>query len=206
MSTADLASSHAAAAVAAEEAIVRRLGLGLDAVHRAHDLGRDELVATERGIGRLAQQSMAPPANEFWETTAVPRAHRLVTEAGIVINRALLSLAQHRCSLCSDRHCSDRHWAVAEADVLAVISRAEQIDELGRWWQRRLRRTATLRSIPTVLTRVPAQVELTISTMEMDLLDRAPWSHSDRLLSAFELAHGELARYGRRRVAELYQG
>jgi hypothetical protein len=33
-----------------------------------------------------------------------------------------------------------------------------------------------------------------IARVEMALLDRAPWSHGDRLLSAFELAHLDIGR------------
>ncbi len=42
----------------------------------------------------------------------------------------------------------------------------------------------------------PGGFELAVAAAEMALLSQAPWSHDDRLLSAFELAHGRLRDHG----------
>ena len=175
------------------EDILDRLRVCLDAVRTTNDLGRREMRVTERAIRQLDRHGMATTANEFWESTALPRAQRLVDESKRVIERELALLAKH-------------HPDTEPELAVASLPSTAEINDLGAWWQRRLRRSALLRSIPTIATNTPARAEFLIANKEMMLLDRPPWSHSDRLLSAFELAHGQIARYGRRRVTELLSG
>ena len=181
--------------IAEQAKVVERLRQCLLAVYRVNDLQRRELVAAERGIRRLDRQSMAPAPNEFWESIALPRAQRLIDEARRVIDREILTLGALR----------DEAGAlmVAEGDLLDALPSSTAINDLGNWWQQRLRRAAMTRSLPSILARSPGEAELVVSNQEMLLLDRAPWSHGDRLLSAFELANGEVGRFGRQRVTEL---
>ena len=78
--------------------------------------------------------------------------------------------------------------------AIATLGRAvptpAAIDHLGAWWHRRLRRCAAFRALPELV--AGAEPDLAIGRAEMALLDRPPWSHGDRLLSAFELAHAEI--------------
>ncbi len=175
------------------EEILERLCVCLNAVRTTHDLGRREMRVTERAIRQLDRHGMATTANEFWESTALPRAQHLVEESKRVIERELVLLAQH-------------HPDTDPKIAVASLPSTAEINDLGAWWQRRLRRAALLRSIPTIASNTPARAEFLIANKEMMLLDRPPWSHSDRLLSAFELAHGQIARYGKRRVTELLTG
>ncbi len=166
----------------------------LATVFDAHDLNRGELLAMQRGIKRLDRCSMAPRANEFWEVTAQPRAQRLIDNAVPVIDRHAKALAEVRATARPD-DLDDR--------FIAALPSLDAINDLGHWWQRRLRRTAMLTSLPALAMKVAAEAELVISNHEMALLDAAPWCHGDRLLSAFELAHSEIRRHGRARVTEL---
>ena len=171
--------------------ILERLRLCLHAVRTTHDLGRKEMRVTERAIRQLDQHGMATTANEFWEATALPRAQLLVNESKRVIDRELTVLAR-------------LHGDTPHEVAIAALPSTAGINDLGSWWQRRLRRAAMMRSILAIATNTPARAEFLIANKEMALLDQAPWSHGDRLLSAFELAHGEIAKYGRRRASELF--
>ena len=82
--------------------------------------------------------------------------------------------------------------AISAVDrVLDAIPPPDPINELGEWWQRRLHRGALVRSLPRLLLS-GVEAELVVGTAELALLDGPPWSHGDRLLSAFELAHSEI--------------
>ena len=81
--------------------------------------------------------------------------------------------------------------AQAIDQLLDAIPSSDPINRLGVWWQRRLRRTATMSALPQLLV-AGSGADALIGRREMELLDRPPWSHGDRLLSAFELAHSEI--------------
>lgn len=198
-----VAGPRARAGLGAQRAeIVQRLGTCLDAVMTAYGLTKRDVRAAERGIRRLDRRSMAPPANEFWETTAYPRALRLQDEARHVIDRELSQLA----SLDDHLSRSEAGRSETERALVAALPTPCAINDLGSWWQRRLRRAAILRAMPAIVTGVPGQAELAVAEAEVLLLAGAPWSHGDRLLAAFELAHAEIGRYGRRRISELLAG
>ncbi|MEZ5408834.1 MAG: hypothetical protein R2761_12465 [Acidimicrobiales bacterium] len=156
----------------------------LDRVCREHGLSRRELMAYQRAVHALQRVGQAPTPDEFWAATAQPRAQRLLDAARAAIDAELEPLARSGAR-------------VSAGDVAAALPSTADIDELGQWWQRRLRRAATLRALPDVAARLPGAAELTIAHHEMGLLDQPPWSHGDRLLSAFELAHAEIRRHGR---------
>jgi hypothetical protein len=179
----------------------------LEAVYTVHGLSRRELLGVHRGIAKLQRAGAAPSANEFWETTALPRARALTYVARAALDSELaeigaaLELAGNRLVV-ADQRLEPISASDLARPLLAALPSGDAIDRLGRWWQRRLRRAATVRALPSIALRVPAQAELAIASAEMQLLDRPPWSHGDRLLSAFEIAHAEIATYGRRRIAE----
>lgn len=156
----------------------------LDQVRREHGLGRRELMAYQRAVHALRRAGQAPTPDEFWAATAQPRAQRLADAARAAIDAELEPLARSGA-------------LVSASDVATALPSTQDIDGLGQWWQRRLRRAATLRALPDVAARLPDAAELTIAHHEMWLLDQPPWSHGDRLLSAFELAHAEIRRHGR---------
>ncbi len=153
-------------------------------VCREHGLQRRELMAYQRAVHALTRAGRAPTPDEFWAATAQPRAQRLLDAARAAIDTELAPLARAGA-------------LVSAGDVAAALPSTTEIDELGQWWQRRLRRAATLRALPDVAAGRPGAAEVTIAHHEMWLLDQPPWSHGDRLLSAFELAHAELRRHGR---------
>lgn len=75
------------------------------------------------------------------------------------------------------------------------------IDELGHWWLGRLRLAAALRALPQLALWPVEEVPARLAHQEMHLLSRPPWSHGDLLLSAFELAHREIAHLQREAVS-----
>ncbi len=179
-----------------------RVARRLDELLASSDLSRRELQATHRRISLLDREGTAPSANEFWEAAAAPRADFLVRRALAILDEELwLLTGAVRAGVCvpDDAGVSARD---AYLHLVAALPDGAAIDELGRWWQRRLRRAAVAGSIPAVLTARPGEIDLVVSNHEMVLLDRAPWSHGDRLLSAFELGRNELTGRGRQRVAE----
>jgi len=173
-----------------------RLRKRLSEVNADHGLDRRQLLQTQRAVASLVRSGVVPPANEFWETTALPRAQQLVQRSRTVVDEELALLA--------DQVDVQRfQWEVDIDLFLGSVPGHDDIDELGRWWQRRLRRVATMRALPLVLARKPSETELAVSHMEMALLDQAPWSHGDRLLSAFEVARREIRHYAHRRLGEI---
>lgn len=205
---------------AVEETTIR-LKLDLGEVIATHGLSKSELMMTHRAVGRLARSGLAPTLDDFWAATALPRAAPLLEDARRVIDHELDRLAEN-----ADRH-QDRSAdsggmytqplivlgsAARRSAPIAVVEEVERrlaaalpsngpLDDLGLWWLRRLRRAALVRALPALLGDVPAAARMAIANREMQLLLRPPWSHGDRLLSAFELAHADLRRYGRHRIA-----
>ncbi|MCP3988291.1 MAG: hypothetical protein GY724_04390 [Actinomycetia bacterium] len=192
-----------------------RLHRQMLAVQASYGLGRRELAATQRAVRQLLRVGQAPAANDFWETTAQPRAQRLTRLGIAVIDEEMTRLqggvrprmtSKHRFFDLS--HASAPPQRTIEPmieDLRLALSAANRIDELGRWWQRRLRRAALIRALPTIATHTPGEAELLISSAEMELLDRGPWSHSDRFLSAFELANREIQIYANHRFTQILQ-
>ncbi|MEL7155102.1 MAG: hypothetical protein AAFN30_00730 [Actinomycetota bacterium] len=210
--------------------IVDRLRCRLRLLVRTHGLARRELVRVQQGIARLDRAGVAPSSHDFWAWTAQPRAQVLIDRAGEAIDDELAILvADIGFGALIDRPGSDdrpdpvRHrlrrrpptMALDHVPdpaldprldldlagrVLPILPRSDDLDQLGWWWQRRLRRAAMVRALPEVLAGTTADIGLTVSRTEMQLLDRAPWAHGDRLLSAFELAYAEIERLGTTRV------
>ena len=49
----------------------------------------------------------------------------------------------------------------------------------------------------------PSEGQRLLAQSELELFDQAPWTHDDRLLSAFELANADVRAYLRDRLSEL---
>lgn len=192
--------------------VAERLGTRLDEAIELYDLDRDELMAAQRQIRRLRRAGLVPSPAEYWETTAVPRAEILVEAASdaLVDETDRLSdaidrflVATRRSTLepwingADGRAAIQRTGGEAIDRLLSAVPQPQGIDELGEWWQRRLQRRALVRALPRILvSRAP--IAAIIGEAEVALLDAPPWSHGDRLLSAFELGHAEI----RSRAAE----
>lgn len=190
--------------------IVDRLHNRLRLLLGTYGLSRREILRVQEGINRLDRDGMAPTGHDFWTWTAQPRAQTLVDRATEAIDDELSLLIAELAFAGPTADASPVVGAtglsMGEVDlagrVLAILPRSTDLDELGWWWQRRLRRAALLRAVPSILSGTTADIGLTISRVEMQLLDQAPWVHGDRLLSAFELAYAEIERLGTARVRE----
>jgi hypothetical protein len=190
-----------------------RLGGRLRRAIELHDLDRRELMAAQQQIGRLRRAGLLPSPADYWENTAVPRADILVDAAidavteetgrlGEAIDRFLTATSRSTLEPwingAEGRAAIQRSGDEAVERLLAAIPASERIDALGEWWQRKLQRRAVLRAAPRLLVS-RASAEVVIGEAEVAILDSPPWSHGDRLLSAFELGHAEI----RNRAVEL---
>lgn len=198
----ELLESLAACASASTGRLAERLLQARD----AHDLTKAELIAAQRDVARLHRIGALPAPNEYWKRSALPRAALMIdaSMAAIVEEGEALGAALDRFMVEVDESPLDR-WsasgagkatvehvtAQAIAQLMEAVPPSDSIHALGSWWQRRLRRTAVRGAFPGVLAS-GSQREAVIGKREMELLDRQPWSHGDRLLSAFELAHNEI--------------
>ncbi len=171
-----------------------------------HDLNRQELLAAQRDVSRLKRIGALPGPTEYWQRSALPRAALMVDESmaavveegqvlGEAIDRFLTELDRPPLAEWADERLAPTALTDATSgaigQLIEAVPSATSIDALGSWWQRRLHRAAVVRAIPELMSSL-AEAELIIGRTEMQLLDRPPWSHGDRLLSAFELAHGEI--------------
>ncbi len=195
-------------------AIERRLRARLQTVQATHDLDGRALLSSHREIGELAQLNIAPTAADFWATTANPRAQSLVAAASVVIDSEIddFALALQRfersVALVSDR-AGYAHEPYLETVGTCVeqLTRAgldrSKLDVIGARWHARLRRAAFRRSVFRLLICTPSEGQRLLAQSELELFDQAPWTHDDRLLSAFELAHADVRAYLRDRLSEL---
>jgi hypothetical protein len=186
--------------------IGQRLAARLQRAYELHDLDRGGVMTAQREIDRLAARDLLPSPNSYWETVAVPRANMLVDAARVAIDEESSALddtldrfltASRRSTLEPWSSGPDGLTAIRRAGVAAAqripdaVPSSEAIEALGEWWQRRLRRAAIIKAVPQLL--LPAgSTDAVIGAVELVLLDRPPWNFTDRLLSAFELAHSEV--------------
>ncbi|MEM9564473.1 MAG: hypothetical protein AAGA93_17755 [Actinomycetota bacterium] len=183
-----------------------RLADRLDRVVELYGLDRRELAAAQRQIRRLRRAGLVPSANEYWESTAVPRAEMLLdTSMGAIAEEAdrltdavdRFLVATSRSTLepwisgADGRAAIQRSGRDAVDRFLAALPPSDPIDELGEWWQRQLHRRAAVLALPRLLTSRDSTEQI-VGRIELDLLDSSPWCYGDRLLSAFELAQAEI--------------
>lgn len=192
-------------------AIAFRTSSRLLLVQAEHDLEWRSLVASQRKISALAAEGLAPPASEFWETEAAPRAAALTTAATLVIESEFAdvtrSVERFRASLQPIMGASHlapvRTGLVESLDPLTeCVLDPGPLDEIGERWQRRMRRHAAWRHVRERITGSSEEFDELVDRTEMGLLDEAPWIHGDRLLSAFEIAHADVRNLVRERVRE----
>lgn len=189
----------------------------LKRIFAEHGLDRQKLMRTQQAIDAQSKTGSSPTPTEFWESTALPQSERLRSaamnqlrlcqdELAAALEQLSHSLRQwpiagvadetvsgsqsfhdhdlHRRSL----HCALRQVAIRFRTVLPD----SQIDELGRWWQARLYRSALAATLPKSILSSMSELAASARDFEMELLDQPPWSHGDRLLLAFETTHREL--------------
>ncbi|MEM7324716.1 MAG: hypothetical protein AAF531_16630 [Actinomycetota bacterium] len=171
-----------------------------------HDLDKRELLTAERQMRRLSRIGAIPNPTEYWQRDALPRAAELVNASMTVIADEGELLADAidlffeplaagelgRWAETAEGRAISRQAAGRAVSMLAEgVEPSQEIHLLGQWWQQRLRRSAAVRSLPRLL-RFGVDADAVIGRAELNLLDGPPWTHSDRLLSAFEIAHSEI--------------
>ncbi len=178
----------------------------LEQVITEHDLDRRELLTAEKDIRRLSRTGSVPNPTEYWQRAALPRAAELVEASMTVIVDEGETLGSaiddffapmergelKQWALTAEGRAVSRQAAGRAVSMLAEgVQPSEDIHLLGQWWQQRLRRAAAFRSLPQLM-RFGVDTDAVIGRTELQLLDGPPWTHSDRLLSAFEIAHTEI--------------
>ncbi len=194
-------------------AIEHRLASRLEDVRRRHDLTSRLLLTSQRDVVRAVRRGAAPTSARYWETIAEPHAQPLRSAAFAVIDEEVEELvtAVRRFRMAATEFVQLPESSLSTADIadavtllvlpLADISMTTRpIDELGASWQRRLRRAAVKSAAQELLVADTNGLEAIVERAELALLDQPPWLHGDRLLSAFEIAHGEVRRELRERV------
>ncbi len=132
-------------------------------------------------------------------------ANKLRSAAIVVIDDELESAtaAMEQLRLVCDQNRSSRTISNPTATLATLpaprLSRVP-LDQVGACWQRRLRVTSIARIVVPLLIAPASQTHDRVLQSELQLLTRAPWQHGDRLLSAYETAHGEIREYLREAV------
>lgn len=174
-------------------ALTDRLGV----VRSVYGLRRTHLVDTARTARRLWRADALPSSAEFWRRTAWPRADLLVDASLQAVHLAGHRLRDAAADCDGPAHEIEPLLDGARSAMAEPLSARRTVDDMGRWWERRLRRAALTRSFPDLLVapveRIPEQVE----AVELALSSQPPWRHEDQLLVAFEIANREIERQGR---------
>ena len=185
------------------DTIMCRMTARLDNIRRAHDLDWRTLLASHREVAELDELGVAPTLGEFWATTASPATEILVREACAAIDEELLEFRRVLRRFGQATLAASRDAGYEPAPYETVLATAVErlsicgidrsaLDNLGARWQTKLRRAARKASLPRSLFLSVKKADALVDQLEMELLDRGPWAHDDRLLSAFELAHADI--------------
>lgn len=158
-----------------------------------HGLTWSALLSAQDEIARLDKSGTTPTIEEFWVATAEPMAQPLLDVCIDAIANAYSTAAAGVSRV--ERGSTEQDAALGRriAEIWSSVSfDQDELNDLGGRWQKRLSRRAArsafLRSMMRPASEYSAHLELT----EMTLLDRPPWRHGDRILTAFELVHGDV--------------
>ncbi len=193
---------------------LRRTAERLETVRLSHEIDERTLLRTHREVGRQAASGLAPSTAEFWRSTANPLAERLSDAAKLVIDDEMDAFADSTVRfrrsvrllgsgdpVTIDRAEHDLHDQLLRLSTLAIDR--GPLDDLGTRFERRIRRAATMRLGARTFLLSPSETERTIDRIELELLEQPPYSHCDKLLVAFELAHADVRAHVRTRVRAL---
>ncbi len=161
-----------------------RLSSKLQETVDRHDLRQEELVAAQRDVVRLHEAGTLPNPTEYWQRSALPRAAVLVDTSmaavvdegerlGASLDRFVLGLDEmHHPWSGSEpgRSATGTMTSQAIARLLQSVPSDAAIHTLGVWWQRKLRRTATMHALPALL-KIGVDADAVIGRTEMALLD-----------------------------------
>ncbi len=176
----------------------QRLDARLESVRIAYDLDRRALLSSQRLV---EARHPSPSVEEFTRFVALPMAGRLRTRAVAAIDAAIPELCAdvvktHRLVATEhpqlDQRARRRLLDEALAPVRAVRLDRRPLDDLGRRWQKRLRRAAALESFGTIVCAPARDASRALDAAELALVAETPWAHGDRLLSLFEMAHADV--------------
>lgn len=165
----------------------------LDDARKDHDLTWRGLLSAQEGVAGAQRAGSTPDIDTFWHVTASPMAQPLVDQAQAAIDESvdLITTGLRRLGPGPAIHAD----ALSEQIVMrwsTVAMDQAPLDELGRRWQRRLRRSAIGATLVRTVSRPMREFGAHLEQTELAMLDDAPWRHGDRLLTAFELAHADV--------------
>lgn len=180
-------------------AVETRLAARLHDVQGQRDLTWRLLLSSQRKISKAIGH--APSPTQFWETEAAPMAAAFATAARLVIDSELenVSDAVSRFTASVSPLLSDPsigQFVRTDVSVVLQVLGSNTLDDgplndLGDRWQERLHRQAIRRCMRLRNSNTGEPFDAVVAREELDMLDKAPWIHGDRLLSAFEIAHSE---------------
>ncbi len=186
-------------------AISQRLSTRLDDVRQQHELTLASLLSEQQAAHKTNKEGQALTATAYWQKVAEPKASLYVADAVAVLDDEIDAIedAVRRFlesirifAKASGRRADPRAvsgW-IAEAvqPLLDSTPAMDNLNRVGDRWQKRLRRTAAMHSIPDLLLNPRLSAGDIVSQTEMRLLENSPWVHGDRMLSAFELATSDI--------------
>ena len=190
-------------------AIRERLMGELAQAQDLHELDWRSLLSSQRDITAQVATGSRPDIETFWAVHAQPRSDELSARCLNIIDAHLLLLfdavsvfaegVRPALALNGEPPSADAMQSL-RTDVERLIQPISTagldrttIDALGERWQQRLRRQAIRRYVRGGGER-DATFSSAIDTMELKMMQQAPWAHADQLLSAFELSHTEIRR------------
>ncbi len=164
----------------------------------------------------MGHEGSQPTPTEYWETTAEPMAAMMVNTAVASIDDELANVDEAIDKFTESVRIINRtgkvHVSAAQVRQIleAELSRLDEcapstdgINDLANRWSAQLRRAAWRRQIPLLLFRSTAEANSIIGQAQVELVEQAPWAHTDRLLSAFELGHADIRTHLFDQIAEL---
>lgn len=189
-------------------AVEQRLASRLNDVQEAYQLTLPSLLSEQRKAHRADANGLTMTATTYWQDVAEPRAAQYVDKATAVIDQEFTAVADavkrfqqsirnysNASGQRSDRSAVSNWISDAVEPLLECVPTADQINQVGEKWQQKLHRAAIVRSLPELLLNPQTSARDIIARTEMDLLEKGPWVHGDRMLSAFELATSDIRNY-----------
>ncbi len=193
----------------------RRLSSRLRVIADAHDLRGSDLKRTQRELRKMGQEGTQPTPAEFWQTTAEPMAAMLVNTSISAVDDEITNVEDAIEKFSESVRIINRSGAahisaaqvrqILENDLLileACAASTDGINQLANRWSVQLRRAAWRRQFPGLLFASSADADAVIGQAQVALVEEAPWAHTDRLLSAFELGHADIRTHLFDRIAE----
>lgn len=187
--------------------VQRALVDDLRRVEQRHGIDARTVFAEQERIADLDRWGAAPDVARYVVTEAEPRARQLSTAAMAVIDHHLGVLDAALPPAPDRRRRTGRPTPHTGAEAAALVRplgdalpEPVHLHAVGDRWQARLRRSALREGAIELLWAPAGEAVDRLHSVELLLVDKAPWAHGDQLLRAVEASWIEIGRYLRAEV------